>query len=284
MILVDISQVIIANLMQQIGGAKSTVKLEEDLIRHMVLNSLRSYSRKFKKDYGNLVICCDSRQYWRKEVFPFYKANRKKDRGNSTLDWNLIFTTINMVREELKQFFPYKVVEVERAEADDIIATLTKIYSPHEKVLILSSDKDFAQLQKYRDVRQYSPILAKYIDTVNPNAFIKEHILRGDRSDGIPNFMSPDDTFVTGSRQKVINSKKLAQWMDSPVDVICTNETMLRGYKRNQVLVDLDFIPTEVVDAIVAAYDAAKPGNRQRMLNYFIEKRLKNLIEVIDQF
>ena len=270
MILVDISQVIIANLMQQIGGAKSTVKLEEDLIRHMVLNSLRSYSRKFKKDYGNLVICCDSRAYWRKEVFPFYKANRKKDRGNSTLDWNLIFTTINMVRE--------------RAEADDIIATLAKIYAPHEKVLILSSDKDFAQLQKYPNVRQYSPILAKYIEKVDPHAFIKEHILRGDRSDGIPNFMSPDDTFITGARQKVINSKKLAQWMASPVDVICTNETMLRGYKRNQVLVDLDFIPTEVVDAIVAAYDAAKPGNRQRMLNYFIEKRLKNLIEVIDEF
>ena len=284
MILVDLNQVVISNLMQQIGGNKSTMKLEEDLIRHMVLNSLRSYSRKFKQEYGDMVICCDNRTYWRRKVFPLYKANRKKDRDASTLDWGLIFDTMAKLRAELKEFFPYKVIDVEGAEADDVIATLVKMYSPSQKILILSSDKDFTQLQKYKNVKQYSPIMSKFIKTDDPIQYVREHILRGDKGDGIPNFLSPDDTFVIGARQKVINSKKLKEWLEQTPETFCTNDSMLRGYKRNQMLVDLDFIPEEITTAIVEAFDAAKPSNRQRMLNYFIEKRLKNLIEVIDEF
>lgn len=284
MILVDLNQVVISNLMQQIGGNKSTMKLEEDLIRHMVLNSLRSYSRKFKQEYGDMVICCDNRTYWRRKVFPLYKANRKKDRDASTLDWGLIFDTMAKLRAELKEFFPYKVIDVEGAEADDVIATLVKVYSPSQKILILSSDKDFTQLQKYKNVKQYSPIMSKFIKTDDPIQYVREHILRGDKGDGIPNFLSPDDTFVIGARQKVINSKKLKEWLEQTPETFCTNDSMLRGYKRNQMLVDLDFIPEEITTAIVEAFDAAKPSNRQRMLNYFIEKRLKNLIEVIDEF
>lgn len=284
MILVDLNQVVISNLMQQIGGNKSTMKLEEDLIRHMVLNSLRSYSRKFKQEYGDMVICCDNRTYWRRKVFPLYKANRKKDRDASTLDWGLIFDTMAKLRAELKEFFPYKVIDVEGAEADDIIGTLVKVYSPSQKILILSSDKDFTQLQKYKNVKQYSPIMSKFIKTDDPIQYVKEHILRGDKGDGIPNFLSPDDTFVIGARQKVINSKKLKEWLEQAPETFCTTDSMLRGYKRNQMLVDLDFIPEEITTAIVEAFDAAKPSNRQRMLNYFIEKRLKNLIEVIDEF
>lgn len=284
MILVDLNQVVISNLMQQIGGNKSTMKLEEDLIRHMVLNSLRSYSRKFKQEYGDIVICCDNRTYWRRKVFPLYKANRKKDRDASTLDWGLIFDTMAKLRAELKEFFPYKVIDVEGAEADDVIATLVKMYSPSQKILILSSDKDFTQLQKYKNVKQYSPIMSKFIKTDDPIQYVREHILRGDKGDGIPNFLSPDDTFVIGARQKVINSKKLKEWLEQTPETFCTNDSMLRGYKRNQMLVDLDFIPEEITTAIVEAFDAAKPSNRQRMLNYFIEKRLKNLISVIDEF
>lgn len=284
MILVDLNQVVISNLMQQIGGNKSTMKLEEDLIRHMVLNSLRSYSRKFKQEYGDMVICCDNRTYWRRKVFPLYKANRKKDRDASTLDWGLIFDTMAKLRAELKEFFPYKVIDVEGAEADDIIGTLVKVYSPSQKILILSSDKDFTQLQKYKNVKQYSPIMSKFIKTDDPIQYVREHILRGDKGDGIPNFLSPDDTFVIGARQKVINSKKLKEWLEQAPETFCTTDSMLRGYKRNQMLVDLDFIPEEITTAIVEAFDAAKPSNRQRMLNYFIEKRLKNLIEVIDEF
>jgi hypothetical protein len=249
----------------------------------MVLNSLRSYVRQFKEKYGEVVICCDSKKYWRREVFPFYKSNRKKDREKSAFDWNLIFDTLNKIRDELKTYFPYKVIDVEGAEADDVIAVLAGRVSAHEEVLILSSDKDFVQLQKYPNVRQYSPILKKYVETEDPKMYVKEHIIRGDRGDGIPNFLSPDNTFALGERQKVINTKKLSEWLKKSPEEFC-NEVMLRGYKRNQMLVDFDFIPSDTQAQIVQAYEDAKPGKRSELLNYFIEKKLRNLIEVITEF
>lgn len=283
MLLIDLNQVLISNLMQQLGSDPK-LKLEEGLIRHMVLNSLRSYTKQFKNKYGDVVIACDSKKYWRRDVFPFYKANRKADREKSPFDWHLIFETLNKIRTELKENFPYKIVEVEGAEADDIIAVLTARIAPHEEVLILSSDKDFVQLQKYPNVAQYSPILKRFVKTENPAEYIKEHIIRGDRGDGIPNFLSPDNTFVIGERQKVINKKKLVEWINSDPQQFCVNEVMLRGYMRNQMLVDLDFIPEDLKQSIVEVYEDTKPASKQKMLNYFIENRLKNLIEVLDEF
>ena len=185
MILIDLNQVLISNLMQQIGS-NPKVKLDEDLIRHMVLNSLRSYVKQFKQKYGEIVVCCDSRKYWRRDVFPFYKSNRKKDREKSDFDWNLIFETLGTIRQELKENFPYRVLEVDGAEADDIIAVLSARAAPNEQVLILSSDKDFVQLQKYQNVVQYSPILKRYVEAGDPHLYVKEHIIRGDRGDGAP--------------------------------------------------------------------------------------------------
>lgn len=283
MILIDLNQVLISNLMQQIGS-NPKVKLEENLIRHMVLNSLRSYAKQFRSKYGEIVIACDSKHYWRREIFPFYKAHRKKDREKSEFDWHLIFETLNKIRDELKENFPYRVLEVDGAEADDIIAVLTARMSPNEDILILSSDKDFVQLQKYPNVSQYSPILKRFVKTENPAEYIKEHIIRGDKGDGIPNFLSPDNVFAIGERQKVINKKKLIEWIQSDPKQFCTTDIMMRNYKRNQMLVDLDYIPENIKQQIVEAYDNTKPCSKQKMLNYFIENRLKNLLEVIDEF
>jgi hypothetical protein len=230
------------------------------------------------------VVACDSKKYWRRDIFPFYKAHRKSDREKSEFDWHLIFQTLNKIRDELKENFPYKVIEVDGAEADDVIGVLTARMAAHEEILILSSDKDFVQLQKYPGVVQYSPILKRFVKTEDPLNYIKEHIIRGDRGDGIPNFLSPDNTFVAGERQKVISTKKLQEWINSTAEEFCTTDMMLRGYKRNQMLVDLDYIPETLKEQIVRAYDVPKSGSRQKMLNYFIDNRLKNLIECIDEF
>jgi hypothetical protein len=282
-ILIDLNQVLISNLMQQINS-NPKVKLDENLIRHMVLNSLRSYVKQFKEKYGEIIICCDSKKYWRRDVFPFYKSNRKKARDESGFNWTLIFETLNKIRDELKENFPYKVIDVEGAEADDVIGVLSARLSPSEDILILSSDKDFVQLQKYPNVTQYSPILKRFVKSDNPHQYIKEHIIRGDRGDGIPNFLSADNVFALGERQKVINKKKLDEWLKLKPEEFCVNENMLRGYKRNQMLVDLDFIPEAISAQIVEAYENVKPGNKQKMFNYFVEKRLKNLMEVIQEF
>lgn len=282
-ILIDLNQVLISNLMQQINSSPK-MELEENLIRHMVLNSLRSYIKQFKSKYGEIIIACDSKKYWRRDYFPFYKSNRKKDREKSDLDWTLIFETLNKIRDELKEYFPYKVIDVEGAEADDIIGVLAPRLASNGEVLILSSDKDFVQLQKYQNVTQYSPILKKFIQVDDPKQYVKEHIIKGDRGDGIPNFLSPDNVFALGGRQKSINTKKLSEWLNQNPEDFCTNDILLRGYKRNQMLVDLDFIPETLKATIVEKYDSTKTGNKQKLMTYFIENRMRNLIEVLDEF
>ena len=281
MIIVDLNQVMISTLMMQIGNHKN-IKLEEDLVRHMVLNSLRAHKVRFSAEYGEMVIACDDKNYWRKQVYPYYKANRKKEREASELDWNTLFESLNNIRQELKDYFPYKVIQVEHAEADDIIAVLVKEYNHLGKLLILSGDKDFGQLQKYPNVTQYSPVLKKYISCTNPDLFLKEHILKGDSSDGIPNFLSEDNVFVMGIRQSPVTSKKLAGWILQEPEQFC-NEAMLRNYKRNQRLIDLEFVPDEIKTQTLEQYNT-QIKDRSKLFNYFIQYQLKNLMEHINEF
>tara|TARA_R110000796_G_scaffold56071_2_gene130273 strand:- start:1230 stop:2099 length:870 start_codon:yes stop_codon:yes gene_type:complete len=289
MILVDLNQVMISNLMMHIGGKKN-VPVEADLVRHMVLNSLRMYRTKFGDKYGELVICCDDKEYWRRELYPYYKIHRKKDREQSGLDWNMIFTILNGIRDDIRSEFPYKVIQVPHAEADDVIGTLCHRFGhlgiasgSAEPILILSSDKDFAQLQKYANVDQYSPIGKKYVTCSNPARYVHEHILRGDRGDGVPNFLSADDVFVTGKRQTPLATKKIDAWNGKDPEEFC-DERMLRNYRRNQQLVDLDFIPKNIIEQTNDIYDNYKLNERSKIFNYFVKNRMKNMMEVIHDF
>jgi len=282
MILIDLNQVLLAGLMAQISAQKNT-KLEEPLIRHMVLNIIRIHVKNFKNEYGEVVLCCDNRKYWRKEYFPFYKAGRKKTREKSDLDWHLIFDMLAKFKSELRENFPYKVIDVEGAEADDIIGTLVPIYAPHQKILILSSDGDFLQLQNYgSNVKQYNPAQKKFVKSEKPIEELKEKIIRGDKGDGIPNMFSPSDCFVRDLRQKPITKGVLDKYLKE--DVANYNETDKANYARNATLIDLTFIPKEIKEKIINTYDETKPASRQKLLNYFIENKLKNLMDVIEEF
>jgi 5'-3' exonuclease len=282
MIIFDYNQVAISNLMEQIGSSKTQV--EEGLVRHMILNTIRTYVKKFKESHGpEVVIACDNKNYWRRDIFPHYKAGRKKARESSGHDWNTIFDCLSKIREELKNNSPYKVVTVDTCEADDIIATLTMKHSATQKVMILSSDKDFAQLQRYPNVEQFSPILKKYIKEPLPLLQLKQLIIRGDKGDGIPNILSADDVFVVGGRQKPITEAKIIKWMNQDAKEFCT-EDMLRNFSRNETLIDLSKIPERLTEQILHTYENAKVHTRQEFMNYMIANRLKNLIEVIDEF
>ena len=285
--MIDLNQVLVSNIMMHMTSNVKNSDIDENLIRHIILNSIRSYIRQFGQTYGrNVVICCDSRRYWRKEVFPYYKAHRKKDREASAIDWSKIFDISAKIKEEMKNFLPYKVLDVNGAEADDIIAVVTKRFCADEKVLILSSDKDFMQLQKHsKNITQYSPIMKRFIHTDDPEKYVREHIIRGDRGDGVPNFLSSDSVFVAGERQKTINSKKLVEWLASPTpESFCTTDAMKRGYSRNQILIDMDYIPANIVEDINVAYDSTSPAPRDRLLTYFMTKGMKNLLSVADEF
>lgn len=277
----------IANLMAQIGN-HTNAKVEENMVRHMVLNSIRSLKNKFSNEYGELVIACDHKNCWRKDIFPYYKANRKKSRKESELNWNEIFECLNKIRQELNDYFPYRVLHVETAEADDIIATLVfnhgiEGFNSGEKILILSGDKDFIQLHNYHNVNQYDPVKKKFVTHDTPSTFLKEHILRGDTGDGIPNFLSNDNCFVVGERQKSLTQKKLDHYLNIEPELF-ESEMFKRNYNRNSILIDLRNIPQQLRDIIMDEYvkNANKPTNQ--IFNYFVKHRLKTLMENINDF
>ena len=289
MIIVDINQIMISNLMVQISG-RNAVELNEDLVRHMVLNSLRAHNKKFRKEYGEMVIACDSKNVWRREIFPNYKAGRKANRAKSEHDWDAIFSMLHTIKDEIKTFLPYKVIELETAEADDIIATLVRrqqrIVGPNhaKKILILSGDKDFIQLHN-ENVRQYNPVLSKFVGKgENPSIYIKEHIFKGDRSDGIPNILSDDNVFIEGRRQRPLSKKKINNWVNDVFFYTHFTEEEEKNYNRNRKLIDLSCIPQELEDKINNEFNDVKVASRDKILGYFINKKLKTLIEVIDEF
>jgi len=278
MIIVDINQIMISNLMVTIH--RDNLELSEDLIRHMVLNSLRGHNKKFRKEYGQMVIACDSGNVWRRQAFPNYKAGRKANREKSEHDWTMIFDLLSKVKNEIKEFLPYKVIEVESVEADDIIAVLCR--RTNEKVLILSGDKDFIQLHNDK-IKQYNPVLNKFVgQDENPSLYIREHILKGDRSDGIPNVLSDDNVFIEGRRQRPLSKKKIEAWCNEIVPTF--NDEEQKNYERNKTLIDLNCIPKEFEDKINREFENFEVATRDKILGYFINKKLKTLIEVIDEF
>jgi hypothetical protein len=288
MIIIDLNQVMISNLMMQLGN-HTNAQLEENMVRHMVLNAIRSFNQKFSREYGEIVIACDNTNNWRKKEFPYYKANRKRNQEKSELDWKGIFDCLGKIRQELKDYFPYRVIDVESAEADDIIAALVhthgKIVSSadDEKILILSGDKDFIQLHIYSNVRQYDPVRKKFIEHNDPERYLKEHILKGDSGDGVPNILSGDDCFVIGQRQKPLTAKKIEAILEESLDANL-NHPLFRNYKRNMRLINLSFTPYEIKEKILAQYEEQDDRDRSKMMNYFIANRLKNLMESIGEF
>jgi len=282
-IILDLSQVMLSNIMVQLGN-HTNVQVEENMVRHMCLNSIRMYKTKFAEEYGELVIACDNKNYWRKQLFPYYKANRKKSQAASELDWKAIFECLNKIRSELKEYFPYRIIDIESAEADDIIGTLCiEFGNTNEKILILSGDKDFQQLQRYINIRQYNPVMKKFITCNNPDKFLAEHILKGDAGDGIPNILSDDNCFVLGNRQKPMTQKKMDDLINLGLDDKLDHPNF-RNYMRNKQLIDLAQVPEGIKLQILESYDEQANKKSSNLLNYFIANRLKNLTESIGDF
>ena len=288
MILIDYTQVVLGSIIVSLNRGED---LDDKLVRHITLNNLRYYRSRFKEEYGELVICTDNKHYWRRDYFPNYKANRKKDRESSPYDWNEIFSAVNMIRDELDIYFPYKVLHIDGAEADDIIAVVL-LNRAEDKNIIISSDKDFIQLHR-ESIAQYSPVTKKLVNGENPQAYLKEHIIKGDRSDGVPNVLSSDDTFISEKRQKPIRKTTIVTLLEAMNEydpetlyqiAKCNKDTWVRNWQRNETLIDLTKIPEEIVENILYEFDGQVEGYRNNLLNYFIDNKLNSLIKEIQEF
>ena len=280
MILIDMNQIAVANLMMNLKMNNSKT-IDESMVRHMILNSIRMYRMEHHDEYGEVVLTWDSKHSWRRDYFPEYKASRRKGREESDLNWDDIFGTLNKIRNEIKENFPYKYLEVFGAEADDIIGFLCE-ENRDEKIMIISGDKDFIQLQKFPNVKQWSPITKKDVNGFNPTTYLKEHILKGDTSDGVPNVLSPDNTFVDGLRQRPLSRKKIQSWLIGGGSD--WNDEVKRNFQRNSTLIDLSRTPEELKNQIRLEYNNAPHGDRSKLLNYFMKNKLKELTENIGEF
>jgi|TARA_R110000851_G_scaffold243407_1_gene396022 hypothetical protein len=281
MIIVDYSQIALSNIIVQ--------KIDDkDIIRHMILNSLRMYNKKYRAEYGQMVLACDGFNTWRKDFFPEYKAARKKNRSASDLDWTSIFESLNEVREEIKANLPWKVIHMDGCEADDIIGTLThqtQEFGQHEPVMIISSDKDFIQLHKFNNVKQFSPIQKKAVTNPHPITYKWNHIMRGDAGDGIPNILSPDDTFITEQHQTQLRQTRVDEWINNLDNLReSMGDDIYRNFQRNQTLIDFEYIPEAIQKNIINTYNETKPAPRMKVLTYLINKRCNQLIECVEEF
>ena len=286
MILVDMNQISLASVMMHLNITKRD-SVEGGMVRHMILNSLRMYRERFFKEYGELVICYDSKHYWRRDIFPQYKAGRKKTRDSSSHDWNDIFEFLNAFKDEMIEFMPYKVLEVYGAEADDIIGALTVEMSDFggEDVVIISADKDFIQLQQYGHVIQWSPMFNKMIKEDNPRRYLFEHLLKGDAGDGVPNANSHDDVFTTGSRQTPMTQKQIDKYWDNRDDLeMIMKPNVYRNFMRNVQMIDLTNTPDGIREAAINMYENYKYPPRGNILTYLIEHRMKMLIDNASEF
>ena len=278
MILVDLSQLLVASTF--VSMKKGETEVDMGKLRHLILNSLSKYRKQYANEFDELVICCDGSLSWRKDVFPYYKIGRQTGREESPLNWDQIFGCFEQLKKELKETFPYKVLQINRAEADDIIGTLVMARRvENRKTMIISSDKDFIQLQRYHDVFQYSPIAKKLLNGVDPEEYLREHILRGDKSDGIPNVLSDDDCIVSGIRQVPMTKKLIESWKHIPMP-----EEHRERLQRNTMLVDLRYTPYDLQKEILEQFDAKELGSRDKIPAYLAEHGLETLTKKIGDF
>jgi hypothetical protein len=297
MIIVDFSQISLAAcLVFTKEMASNSPEQNKDMIRHSILSSILSNKKKFGQEYGEMVIAVDAKNYWRRDLFEHYKASRKTSREASTIDWDTIFECMKMVREDLIKFFPYKVVHVDLCEADDIIAVLSKWTQDNDfdefgieqiprPTLILSSDKDFAQLHRYPNIRQYHPMMKKYVKSPpSVPRYINEHIAKGDTGDGIPNILSIDSCFVDKIRQTSMMKNRLEEFSTQGV-AACRNETEIRNWHRNELLISFEKIPEEITSSIIEDFLKERPKfNRNNIFNYLIKNRMRLLMDSIEDF
>jgi len=312
MVLVDFNGIFILHLMKSLS-ADPTASIEPDYVRPIILNSLVRINQKFRHEFGEMVICCDDNSSWRKKFFKHYKGNRKKQRKKSKYDWRLIFDVLETLRDEFKENLPYKLVLASWAEADDVIAVLCKqsqekfikqgLVQTLEKVLIVSSDKDFIQLQNYSNVQQYSPYHKEFLTHDDPKTYLKEHIIRGDATDGIPNMLSQDNVFMCDElRQKTIWTKKLEVWIeqhpvnfcleiaqewcskDKDLDEEKEHNRLLKNWKRNKILIDLNSIPRSIEKAIFESFQEEPKGKKAKMHMYLGQHGLNKLMDKIGDF
>lgn len=285
MIIFDFSQIVVSSALDYTNKNKTKKNpnpLTLEMLRHLTLNTFLSIKSKLHKYDDEIILAFDNRKYWRKDIFPLYKKHRKKDHEEDSFDWDAYFSYLDILKAEFKESLLYKILEVEKVEADDIIAVLCQEYGMEKDICVSSSDKDFLQLQTNENrVVQYSPWHKKFLKQDNNEYSLFEHIIKGDKSDNIPNILSDDDVYLDKTkRSKSIRSTNLVEWeryKDVP-EYFCESIDVLAKYERNKQLIDLSLIPNDIKEQILEAYKNVTVP-KKKFFDYLIKHKLTVIME-----
>lgn len=303
-ILVDLSQIVMSGVITQLADDLERPNVEADsLIKHMVYTMLLGLKQKFGKEYGEMILCADSNKYWRREYFQWYKGHRKHAKEKAKIDWKVVYAALDALIVDLSEYFPYKVIEVENCEADDIIACLTHYYQENEldegglfggspkRIMICSSDGDFIQLQKYSNVAQWNNQHKKMVSSSNPKRDLLEKIASGDSGDNIPNVITENvwsqhraENLEVKLRATPMKSARLEEFSELG-EKACKTDEERANYARNDMLINFDNIPSHVYDSIINTYATyKKKGNTTKLMSYFTKNRMKVLFGDVASF
>lgn len=282
MLLIDASNRVFSTVLEYHRSTGEQADIQ--LIRHLITDGLRVDKKRLAEFADEIVMCFDGRKYWRREFFQHYKAKRAAGREASSFDWDAFFPAYDQFKQELREFFPIKCVEVEGAEADDIMGVLASRYADVKKVCVASSDKDMVQLQQNMNpkIKQYSYFHKKFLTPKTSKYDLFEHVVKGDSGDGVPNILSPDDVLITpGSRQRPISSKKLEEWRAKgglfEPENFCTDTQMLERFQRNRTLIDLRKIPGDLAQKIDDAYTEYEVP-KGKMFGYLTTNKMMKIL------
>lgn len=285
--ILDFSGVMLASILRAYKEQPKTIDV--NLIRHVILSTIKFYNKDFRHTYGKPLIACDTRNgTWRRDFFPHYKIKRSTSRPVPPEVWTEIMTAMDQVKNEIKEELPYPVIEVPKAEGDDVIAVISKSLS--EPTVIISNDKDFNQLI-CSTIHQYRPLNKTLIK--KPESSVACHIIQGDAGDGIPNMLSDDDTFAVSGKRQIPLTAKYRHGLLAEFNNLSNPNNEFNKYHRNlirnQTLIDFNHIPESLAASILHEFrsqteDKQGKGYKYSMMGYLIKHKMDVLKEQIDQF
>ena len=286
LMIIDFSQVVISSFCATFNVNEITSA--ED-VRKLTLNIIKNLTKKWKNKYPTVVIAVDSRNYWRRDIAPYYKGNRKEGREKSKIDFETIYKGMDLTLSGFEEAFPYIIMNILRCEADDVAGVLVKnFYNKYENIMLISSDSDWTQLQKYKNVKQWSSIQGGYVHPKHGGAAgtLMYKIIKGDKKDGIANILSLPDSVITKTRQKAISEAKLTKWIQKKTPEEFCDPNMLERFKHNKQLLDLFNIPEKYETAIMQAFLGKKDNSKSRskIYSYLVKNRLMSLTKDIQDF
>ena len=257
-------------------------------MRHLILYNLLKLNKEYKN--SEIVLCLDNYKsnYWRKDFYSNYKIMRGKSRSNSDFSFDELNEFLVIIRSELIENAPFIHMDVEKCEADDIIAVLTKNNQNYKKILVLSTDGDFDQLKKYPNYSRINLNSDYRFDEVTDEYDIYTHILKGDGGDSIPNFYTSDDFFYKKfndlpiTRQKSVTSKMIDLVRKAGGLSADSDENLKKNYQRNKTLVDFDEIPLEIQERISKEYeDRNNDLIQNNVFEYCLTNNLNECLKIL---